>query len=145
MEGLIKRPIIPAAVTPVVVSGDSQSTIPWYQFFDDVRRLSIDNAFQPAVAFSSSNTTTGLGVFKLYSFTGAIGAVLSLEGNLLNLGSEEALYTFAIVDEGGSAGTNPITITGGDTTISGNSSVAISTDFGSVTIYSNGTEFFILG
>ena len=144
MEGLIKRPIIPAAVTPVVVSGDSQSTIPWYQFFDDVRRLSIDNAFQPAVAFSSSNTTTALGVFKVYRFTGAIGAVLSLEANLLNLGSEEALYTFTIVDEGGSAGTNAITISGGAATISGENSVLIDTNYGSLTIYTNGTEFFIL-
>ena len=119
--------------------------IPWYQFFDDVRKLSIDNAFQPAVAFASSNTSTALGVFKVYRFTGTTGVVFSLESNLLSLGSEGAIYSFTIVDEGGSAGTSPITVSGGAATISGQNSALIDTNYGSLTIYSNGTEFFIVG
>ncbi|MCK5642219.1 MAG: hypothetical protein KAJ19_15545, partial [Gammaproteobacteria bacterium] len=128
-----KRPVIPAAVLPVAADNISPASIPWYQFFDDVKKLAIDNAFQPAVAFASSNTTTGLGVSKVYRFTGSTGAVISLEDNLLRLGAPEALYIFSVVDEGGSAATNPITISGGAATISGANTVLINTDYGSLT------------
>ena len=118
--------------------------IPWYQFFDDVKRLAIDNAFLPAVAFSSSNTTTGLGVSRVYRYTGTTGVVISLESNLLSLGAPDALYVFSIVDEGGAAGTNPITVSGGAATISGQNNIFIDVDYGGLTFYSNGTAFFIL-
>ena len=129
---------------PVVADNETPATIPWYQFFEDVRKLAIDNAFLPAVAFTSSNTTTALGAFRVYRYTGTTGVVLSLENNILNLGSEDALYFFSIVDEGGSAGSNAITISGGAATISGENSVLIDVNYGSITLYSNGQEFFIV-
>ncbi|PSO43325.1 hypothetical protein BRC19_01065 [Candidatus Saccharibacteria bacterium QS_5_54_17] len=50
----------------------------------------------------------------------------------------------AIVDEGGSAGTNPITIdTEGSETINGNSSVSLSTNREAVVLFSDGTDWFI--
>jgi hypothetical protein len=62
----------------------------------------------------------------------------------LPLASSVPDQMFNIVDEGGNANANNITITptGGDT-ISGESSLVISSAYNSISIYSNGSDWFI--
>lgn len=53
---------------------------------------------------------------------------------------------FVIKDESGAAAINNITVTcaNGTTTIDGNTTVAINTNYGSITVYYNGTSYFIV-
>lgn len=142
-EGLIKRPVIPAAQTAVVLS-EQEAAIPWYQFFDDLKRIAIDAEFPSAVEFSASDMTAVLGIAHVYRFTGVSGASLALDANLLALGSANAVFIFAVVDEGGAAGINPLTISAGTGTINGAPTFVIDSNYGSSFFYTNGTDFFTL-
>ncbi len=64
--------------------------------------------------------------------------------NLLAIAELPAGDTITIKDESGGAATNNITVTPASETIDGNATHVISTDFGSVTLYSNGTNYFII-
>lgn len=51
---------------------------------------------------------------------------------------------FYIIDSGGNASTKNITITPNSGTISGQTSIVISTNYSSLTIATNGTNYFII-
>lgn len=64
--------------------------------------------------------------------------------NLLAIAELPAGDTITIKDESGGAATNNITVTPASETIDGNATHVISTNFGYVTLYSDGTDYFII-
>ena len=92
----------------------------------------------------STTSTAALGIFRLYSFTNTTTATLTLSDNLHALASPTLPYVFHVNDEGGNAAANNITIDTESGNINGGSQIGITTDFGAYTIYSNGTDYFVL-
>lgn len=137
-----RRSIQPAAQQPVIV--DQFFSTPWFRFLLDLNDLAVNGGFASAVEFDSSSDTDILGTAKVYRFTGSGAVTLTLTDRLLDLGALKSLWVFQVKDEVGVAGTNPITIDAGGSTIDGAASIQIIANFGSVTIYSNGAAFFTL-
>lgn len=62
-------------------------------------------------------------------------------GHTVTLSGPEKARKLIIKDEAGSAGTSPITVSG---TIDGDPSYVINTDYGSLTLISDGTDWFVI-
>ncbi len=135
-----QRSLQPSAVVPVL-SGDHMAT-PWYRFITDLNELALGGGFLSSAAFVDGADTNSVGAVKLYRFMGVAGGTLTLTPSLLGLGSVSSVWSFTIKDEGGNAGLSPITVEGGGVNIDGATSVQITTDYGSVTIYTNGSAYF---
>lgn len=99
------------------------------------------------VAFAATTTTTTLGFKKIYACTSTAAArTLTISSVDIAKGSAANPWKFVVKDESGGAGTNNITIaTEGAQTIDGAASIAITADYGSASLYSNGTNLFSCG
>lgn len=89
-------------------------------------------------AVSSSGSTSGADYLIEVNTSG--GAVTLT----VPVGTNNKGYSFIVKDVGGAAATNNITITPTGKTIDGVASKVISTAYGSLTIYYNGTNFFTI-
>ncbi len=93
--------------------------------------------------FASTTTTASLGRAEVYACTSTAAArTLTLSDVTTALGSPDHVYHVTIKDESGAAGTNNITIDTESGTIDGASSIIINVNFGSFSLYSNGTDWF---
>lgn len=86
---------------------------------------------------------TPVGTDYLVSVTStASPRVITLQAPAIFGGTSAASRFLLVKDESGGAGTNNITITPTSSTIDGAASKTISTNYGAIIIYCNGTEFF---
>ena len=92
------------------------------------------------IAVSTSDTTTNYGIARIYGVTDTSAArTITISTAHIATGR-----LFTIKDESGAAGTNNITIaTEASETIDGAATAVISTDYGSLELYSDGTDLFI--
>jgi len=102
----------------------------------------VDN-FAPRIAFSATNDTTTLGFGSLYANTTVTAKTLTITSADIARGSSTLPWFFTVNDEFGAATVNNITIdTEGAETINGGPSVAIQLNFGSINLYSDGSNLF---
>jgi hypothetical protein len=94
--------------------------------------------------FTTSTDTATLGFKHQYSCTDTSAPrSLTISSADIASGSATDHWVFTIKDQSGGAGTNTITInTQGAETIDGVSSVGITEDYGSITLYSDGTNLY---
>lgn len=101
----------------------------------------------PTAATRTAVTATPFSVLASHSLLGVTyTATAATTLNLPQISGLQTAQKFTIVDEGGNASTNNITVSAyaGDTII-GNSTYVISTDYSSITLYNNGgTGWFIM-
>lgn len=96
---------------------------------------------------ASSTTTASIGRADIYAAT-TVPAPRTLTISSAHIASvtPSAPWIFTVKDESGNAGTNNITVaTEGAETIDGAATSVISTDYGHVTLYSNGTSLGKIG
>lgn len=99
-------------------------------------------------AFSTTTTTTALGGVKdIYACTDTTATrTLTISSATIAAGSPTMPFIFSINDSSGGAAANNITIdTEGGETIDGASEIFITENFGSFTLYSDGSNVFSLG
>ncbi len=105
----------------------------------------IVNSTTTRLAYITSATTDTVGTATLYAHTTTISTTLTISDALVEMGSPEVPYVFTVKDEGGNAGTNGLFIDTGNSTIDGVSgTVTIASDYGAVTLYSDGTDMFTI-
>ena len=94
-----------------------------------------------ATAYNNQTATyTVLSTDEIVGVNAAAAATVTLpDAATLRSGKQ-----FKIVDESGAASTNAITVDTAGGNINGSTSTTISTDHGTLTVYSNGTNYFIL-
>ena len=97
-----------------------------------------------SASFDTTTTTAALGHANLYACTDTSAPrTLTISSADIAMGLPTVPWLFDVKDEGGSAGTNKITIdTEGTELIDGVSSVEITADYGAIRLYSNGTNLF---
>ena len=97
-----------------------------------------------SASFATTTTTATLGHANLYACTDTSAPrTLTISSADIAMGLPTVPWFFDVKDEGGSAGTNKITIdTEGTELIDGVSSVEITADYGAIRLYSNGTNLF---
>ena len=95
-------------------------------------------------SFAVSTNTAALGFKKIYACTDTTAArTLTISSADIALGSPATPWEIVVKDESGGAAAFNITIdTEGAETIDGVASVAITADFGSAILYSNGSNLF---
>lgn len=103
-----------------------------------------DPAFGSGVEFAVNSNTAGLGVKSLYSYTGTgTPRTLTVSSADIAAGSPTVPWIFKVKDKAGAAGTDNFTIaTQGVETIDGVASIALTVNFASVTLYSDGFNLF---
>ncbi len=96
--------------------------------------------------FAVNSDTEALGVAEIYACTDTSAPrVLVIKSADIAIATPERPWIFSVKDQSGGAGSNSITIVGsGGETIDGAGAAVISTDFGSVMLYSNGSDLFSL-
>jgi hypothetical protein len=96
--------------------------------------------------FAVSTTTAALGLKHQYSCTDTSAPrALTVSSADIALGSPTDHWVFDVKDQSGGANTNNITInTEGAETIDGVAAVLITDDYGSVMLYSDGTNLYTL-
>lgn len=105
---------------------------------------SIGSPFGGAAEFTTDANTDKLDVVpvSLYRFTGTGGATLTLDDNTKEFARDSNAWIFTVKDEGGDCTANPLTIAPESGTIDGAASIQIVIDYGSVVLYSDGTNFW---
>lgn len=96
------------------------------------------------VVFAVNSNTAALGRKDVYASTGA-GEVRLLQLSSVTIASstDSDLWVFVVKDETGAANTNNLVIAPeGSETIDGAATVSITEDFGSITLYSDGSNLF---
>ena len=117
-------------------SGDSVFTV------DALGAVSNPSGYKRTVINSATYTVlqTDEIVAVTYTTTGSVTITLP---QISSLTTPNKYSRFVIVDEGGNAGTNNITVNrSGTDTIIGNTSVVINGDYNSYTVYSNGSNLW---
>jgi hypothetical protein len=137
---MARKTAVPASIHPVMRK--ELFSPPWFRFFTDMAAKLDVPAPSPATAFDNTINTDDLPPASIYCFTSNLGGTLYLGGNVLNLGTASSLYTFTIKDEGGNASINPLVIDGNGATIDGQATYTVPTDYGAVSLYTNGTSYF---
>ncbi len=101
---------------------------------------------QTGVTFNETSDTEVLGFVGLYACTDTSAPrVLVIKSADVAVATPEQPWVFSVKDQSGAAGTNSITvISEGGVTIDGVGLIVISTDFGSVALYSDGSNLFSL-
>jgi len=123
-------------VTSDLIVGSIQVHTPERIVSDGLKRLS----------FAATTTTGTLGQSGIYAYT-ATGApvTLTLSTLTLALGSLTEVVEFIVIDEAGGCGTNTLTLdTEGTAKINGLDTYLLDTDNASVTMYTNGVNYFII-
>lgn len=102
--------------------------------------------FYEGVTFGGNGDTATLGVKSAYEWTGAAGPrQLDLNSADIARATPENPWIFTVVDVGGGAGINSLTvITEGAELISGAASVSITTNFGGFTFLCDGSNLFVI-
>jgi len=98
------------------------------------------------LTFAATTTTGTLGQSGIYAYT-ATGApvTLTLSTSTLALGSLTEVMKFIVIDEAGGCGTNTLTLdTESTAKINGLDTYLLDTDHSSVTLYTNGVDYFII-
>lgn len=94
--------------------------------------------------FATSTSTAVLGIREIYACTStAAPRTLTISSADIASSVDTEIWVFDVEDESGGANMNNITIaTEGSETIDGAATVVITEDFGSVRLYSNGSDLF---
>ncbi|MCP3921271.1 MAG: hypothetical protein GY714_01670 [Desulfobacterales bacterium] len=109
---------------------------------ESARVKNIVNTVATRLGFTETTDTDTVGDATLYAFTTTGGATLTTSDTLIAKGTPEAPFVFSVKDEGGDASSDNLIVDGGTATIDGGADITISTDYGSVTLYSDGTNLF---
>ena len=108
--------------------------------------LESSEPFSTGATFAADSDTEVLGVQSIYACTDTSAPrTLELKSVDIALGSVERPWVLVVTDKSDGAGTNAITITTeGAETIAGLASVSITEDSGSVRMYSDGSNLFVI-
>lgn len=79
---------------------------------------------------------------SLYRYTGTTGSTLTLSDTSKGYVDGDTVWQFTVKDEGGNCTDEPLTIQPESGTIDGAASIQLQIDFGSVLIYSDGTNYW---
>ncbi len=94
---------------------------------------------------TANPNTNNLGNPKIVASTHAAGATfVDIDNATIALGTPTVPFIFTVKDELGTAGTLPITIVPESGNLDGTTDTVINTNFGSVTLYVDGTDTWIL-
>lgn len=106
----------------------------------------VNNILAPLGGFAPSYTATAVSLAMTNTMY-TVGVTSTAAARTITLPNPASLNTgqkFTVKDESGAAGTNNITISGNGANIDGAATKVISTNFGSVDLYFNGTNFFVI-
>lgn len=98
-----------------------------------------DPKIAPYVGTLTANTTVGHGTGLVGVDTNGGTVTVTLAAGL----ADNTGYTLTVIDEGGFAGTNAITIaTANGATVDGGTTATIGSNYGALSVYTNGTNYF---
>ncbi len=134
--------------TDSLITGDTgfDTTKGVHVFSVDATNWGEKTAYKARVGFAVTTDTATLGRFSIYACTDtAAPRTLTLSTADIAFGSTARPCFLTVKDESGGAAAQNITIdTQGAETIDGAASVVISANYGSVTLYSDGSNLFIV-
>jgi len=100
--------------------------------------------FSGALTFDDDQATANMSAapVSLYRFTGTAGATLTLSDDSKGYADEAHVWRFIVKDEGGNCTASPLTIVPESGSIEGTTQIQIVVDYGSVELYTDGTNFY---